>query len=118
MRIPNNQTTSWFTVCFTTPGLRARFELLDVASGRIELGARRLRDREEQAAVVRAAALVRGTWQRSAGQLSNMEQELALLAQRPRAQGPYIGHSHIDMNWLWTSEDTNNVICRDFKSVV
>jgi alpha-mannosidase len=28
-----------------------------------------------------------------------------------------IGHAHIDMNWLWTNEDTINVILRDFSTV-
>ena len=29
-----------------------------------------------------------------------------------------IGHSHIDMNWLWTWPDTVEVIRRDIKSVL
>ena len=28
-----------------------------------------------------------------------------------------IGHAHIDMNWLWTYEDTINVVLRDFSTV-
>ena len=29
-----------------------------------------------------------------------------------------IGHAHIDMDWLWTYEETKNVCLRDFSSVV
>ncbi|MGC8976370.1 MAG: alpha-mannosidase [Candidatus Ratteibacteria bacterium] len=28
-----------------------------------------------------------------------------------------IGHAHIDMNWLWTYEDTVSVVLRDFKTI-
>ena len=37
IHVPNNQTTPWFHLRFTTPGLRARFELLDVAWAQLAL---------------------------------------------------------------------------------
>ena len=36
--VPPNQTTSWLHLRFSTPGLRARFELLDVAWAQLALG--------------------------------------------------------------------------------
>ena len=120
VRIPNNQTTPWFTVRFTTPGLRARFELLDVAWAELAWAQALAVTEEEQAVVVRAAALVPTDLAAfGAETLHHMEDELALLASKAAAHKVHIiGHSHIDMNWLWTWDDTNNVIYRDFKSVV
>ena len=120
VRIPDNQTTPWFTVRFTTPGLRARFELLDVAWAELAWAQGLAVTGEEQAAVVQAAALVPLDLAAfDAETLERMEGELALLAPKAAAhQVHIIGHSHIDMNWLWTWDDTNNVIARDFKSVV
>ena len=58
VRIPNNQTTAWFNVRFTTPGLRARFELLDLAWAELAWANALAVTAEEQAAVARAAALI------------------------------------------------------------
>ena len=120
MRIPNNQTTPWFNVHFTTPGLRARFELLDVAWAELAWAQALAATGEEQAAVLRAAAQIP---ENLAGfdesSLARMESELALLASKAARHNVHvIGHSHIDMNWLWTWADTDNVIYRDFKSVL
>lgn len=120
IHIPNNQTTPWFNVHFTTPGLRARFELLDVAWAELTWAQALAITGEEQAAVLLAAAQVPedlAGFDDSA--LARMENELALLAGKAAQHTVHvIGHSHIDMNWLWTWGDTDNVIYRDFKSVV
>lgn len=120
VRIPNNQTTPWFNVHFTTPGLRARFELLDVAWAELAWAQALAATGEEQAAVLRAVALIpedlAGFDENS---LARIESELGLLAGKAAQHKVHvIGHSHIDMNWLWTQADTDNVICRDFKSVL
>jgi alpha-mannosidase len=120
VRIPNNQTTPWFAVRFSTPGLRARFELLDLAWAELAWAQALALTREEQAAVAQAAALI-------PEDLAELDEELlegveaALAPLAPRAAGHtvhVIGHSHIDMNWLWTWADTERVIYRDFKNVL
>lgn len=120
VHVPNNQTTAWFNVHFTTPGLRARFELLDVAWAELTWAQTLATTGEEQAAVLRAAALIpenlAGFGESS---LARLENELALLGSKAARHNVHvIGHSHIDMNWLWTWADTDQVIYRDFKSVV
>ncbi len=120
VRIPNNQTTPWFSVRFTTPGLRARFELLDVAWAELTWACALANSPEEQAAVTRAAARVPENLMEFTDEtLQSIEAELALLAGKAAARNVHvIGHSHIDMNWLWTWSDTDQVIYRDFKSVL
>ena len=120
VHIPNNQTTAWFSVHFTTPGLRARFELLDVAWAELSWAQALATTPEEQAAVLRAAALVpENLADFDEHGLARLESELAPLGSKSaRHQVHVIGHSHIDMNWLWTWADTDNVIYRDFKNVL
>lgn len=120
VHIPENQTTPWFSVYFTTPGLRARFELLDVAWAELTWAQALATSKAEQAALDRAVALVpENLAELDAEALTRLESELALLSGKASAhQVHVIGHSHIDMNWLWTWADTNNVIYRDFKNVL
>ncbi len=120
VRIPNNQTTPWFALHFTTPGLRARFELLDVAWAELTWAQALAATDEEQAAVIRAADLIpEDLAEFDQSSLERVENELSLLASKAARYNVHlIGHSHIDMNWLWTWADTDNVIYRDFKSVL
>jgi alpha-mannosidase len=120
VHIPRNQTTPWFQVRFTTPGLRARFELLDLAWAELAWANALALTREEKAVVTRAASLVPEDLAAfSTATLQRIEGVLAPLSTKAsKYQVHVIGHSHIDMNWLWTWEDTNNVILRDFKSVL
>jgi alpha-mannosidase len=124
IRVPDNQTTPWFHLRFTTPGLRARFELLDVAWAQLALAHELAASESERAVVVAAAAcvpeqLITGDALALQAALGRMERALAPLAERARALTVHIiGHSHIDMNWLWTWPDTVEVIRRDIKSVL
>ena len=120
VHVPNNQTTPWFQVRFTTPGLRARFELLDLAWAELAWADALASTDDEQAAVSRAAALVpENLAEFTDATLKRLEEVLAPLASKAASHHVHvIGHSHIDMNWLWTWKDTNNVIYRDFKSVL
>lgn len=120
VHIPDNQTTRWFGVHFTTPGLRARFELFDIAWAELTWAQALATTEEEQAALIRAAATIpENLAEFSESSLGRMEKELEILASKAAGYNVHIiGHSHIDMNWLWTWEDTNNVIYRDFKSVL
>ncbi len=120
VHIPNNQTNPWFSLYFTTPGLRERFELLDMAWAELAWAQALAASEEEQAAVERAAAGIPEDLSLfNAAGLACMEHEIALLEDRAKQYSVHlIGNSHIDMNWLWTWEDTHNVIYRDFKSVL
>jgi alpha-mannosidase len=124
VHVPNNQTTPWFHLRFTTPGLRARFELLDVAWVQLALACELAATSAELELVAHAAELVPAqlvTRDEPAlrDALARMEQALAPLAERARdLQVHVIGHSHIDMNWLWTWPDTVEVIRRDIRSVL
>ncbi|MFL5801668.1 MAG: hypothetical protein ACJ8CR_07985, partial [Roseiflexaceae bacterium] len=124
IHVPDHQTTPWFQLRFTTPGLRARFELLDVAWAQLALAHDLAISAAERATIASAAACVPEQLVTSdalglqAG-LERMEIALAPFAERASALSVHvIGHSHIDMNWLWTWPDTVEVIRRDIKSVL
>jgi alpha-mannosidase len=111
LHVPRHQTYRWLTLRFTTPSLRARHERFDVAWAQLTLAHSLATTRAEKTAVARAAALVPDTDQVAAA--------LAPLAEKLRSLRVHlIGHSHIDMNWLWTWPDTVHVIRRDFQSVL
>jgi alpha-mannosidase len=120
VKVPNHQTTQWFRMPFTTPRLRQRFELFDTAWGELLLAEALAVTEEEQAAVLLAASQVPDELSRfDARGLQQMEDSLAVLSPKVKELFVHvIGHSHIDMNWLWTWPDTVNVILRDFKSVL
>jgi len=115
---------------FTTPSLRARFATLDLAHARLLLAAELAADDEERAALERAAALVPA----SLSDLSNeqltevlggpaadggMAAELMWLEDRLAGHRLHcVGHSHIDLAWLHTLDDTREVIARDLSSVL
>ncbi len=48
-------------------------------------------------------------------EIEEVLEPLRSLAKRYRVH--LIGHSHIDMNWLWDYQDTKNICCRDFDTV-
>lgn len=128
IRVPDNQTTPWVHLRFTTPRLRARFELLDVAWSQLALCDALAASSEDDAILERAAAhvaahlpeeLISGDTATLERALSAMETTLEPFAERVRALSVHvIGHSHIDMNWLWTWPDTVSVIRRDFHNVL
>ena len=125
VRMPNNQPTTWFGMYLTTPTLRNRLETIDVAWAQLAMAVAFATDAHERAAVERAAAFVpqdvnAETTEALAGSFGRMAEALAPLAGKigggPRIH--LVGHSHIDMNWLWTQQDTDNTIVRDLKSVL
>jgi alpha-mannosidase len=123
VRVPQNQTMNWLTLHLTTPRLRARFECLDVAWAQLALAAELAVDSHEVAAAANAAALVPESLDAAgdelASQLALVSEALMTLAPKVAALRVHlVGHSHIDMNWLWTWPDTVAVIKRDFKSVL
>lgn len=121
--VPNNQTTGWImNLRLTTPRLRARFESLDVAWAQLALAAELATSSHEKEVVLAAAALVpqelieSATLENSLARMADALTPLAAKASWLRVH--LVGHSHIDMNWLWTWPDTVAVIKRDFKSVL
>ena len=120
LRIPDNQTTQWINIHFTTPRLRKRGELLDTAWAELTFAAHLAQTAEEQQALVDAVALIPDDIQDFTPEtLKKIEAALSFLQSKAKQYHVHvIGHSHIDMNWLWTWPDTRNVILRDFKSVL
>jgi alpha-mannosidase len=128
IHIPSNRISTRFQrlqLLFTTPRLRARFEDFDLAWAQLTLADFLAQTPEERELVQQAALLVPGEPLLPTSEeilhaaFQRMEEHLAPLAQRASVlQVHLIGHSHIDMNWLWTWQDTVEVIRRDFKSVL
>ena len=123
LHIPNNQTTPWFQMKFTTPRLRMRFEKLDVAWAQLTWADALAMTPDERAMVQKAAQAVPETLPEDDAALdavlNAMVEPLIPLDRRAKNMDIHcIGHSHIDMNWLWTWPDTVEVIKRDFRSVL
>ncbi|MDJ0335546.1 glycoside hydrolase family 38 C-terminal domain-containing protein [Salinibacterium sp. G-O1] len=118
------------TVQFTTPSLRARWRLYDLAVARLML-AHEFAATDDQRDSVRAAAQAipldaahadSASLQSLLGDDSTLGKAFAGLTWLDESLAEYrvhcIGHSHIDLAWLWTYEDTREVIARDFESVL
>lgn len=120
IHVPDFQTTTWVGVKLTTPALRQQAERLDVAWSVLYLAAHLAQSPEDLQAVSTAAGLVPEQLDPSSkAALDSMAATLNSLQPRIKKQRVHlIGHSHIDMNWLWTWPDTVEVIRRDFKSVL
>ena len=122
--VPDNQVLTWLNFSFTTPRLRRRFEALDIAWSQLFLADAIAVDGGDREAATRAAEAVPD----NVGDLpadavdkvgAAVQAALSGMADRVASIGIHvIGHSHIDMNWLWTWDDTREVIKRDFGSVL
>lgn len=74
---------------------------------------------EKAAARIDGAALEDERWERTIASIAEAEKILSPLSPRVKALKIHIvGHSHIDMDWMWTWEDTVNCIRRDMKAAV
>jgi len=63
-------------------------------------------------------ALQKRDWPRILSSLKKAEKALSFFQSRAKEYEVYlVGHSHIDMNWLWPWEDTIDVCQRDFDTV-
>lgn len=123
IKVPNNQMTQWLNLKLTTPRLRERFETLDVLWAQLALANELATGAVERESVESAASLLPNPLPQDTPQLQNlvvqMSGMLAPLSKKAKALSVHlIGHSHIDMNWLWTWPDTREVILRDLKSVL
>lgn len=120
IKIPDHQTTPWFTLRFITPSLRSRFELLDTAWAEFAIAKAMAVSKDEQESVREAADLVpEDLTTFDEIHLQQIEERITGLSNKAQQLSVHvIGHSHIDMNWLWTWPDTMNVILRDFNSIL
>lgn len=122
---PEQQVHSdWVWLHLTTPKLHRRFVDLDLAWARLALAAGYATSPADEAAVLGAARCVPDDpLAAPAGQLADSLQRLAdalaPLADRiERVRVHAVGHSHIDLQWLWTWADARNVILRDARNTV
>ncbi len=120
VHISPNQTRQWINFRLTTPGLRAKFERLDIAWAQLSLACALAASPEERALVDQAASLFPEEGELDlADAFKKLPELLAPFSERVAKLNVHlIGHSHIDMNWLWTWPDTVEVIRRDFKAVL
>jgi alpha-mannosidase len=114
---------TWFDLTFTTPRLRARFEELDLAWARLALANELAATSAERTAVEAAARLIPDSplflYDADTTVLEALVPALEPMAERIAAVDVHvIGHSHIDLEWLWTWDDTREVIKRDIRSVL
>lgn len=110
----------WVWLHFTSPGLRHRFEVLDVAWARLYL-ADALAETDEARAVVDLAATLVPKDLSSASEAALAATARALVPLAPLVAEHtvhLIGHSHIDLAWLWRWNETVDVVQRDVESVL
>lgn len=124
VRAPKFQTTTWLNFHLTTSRLRKRFEALDVAWAQLSLAEAFAADNKELERIERAVKAVPPDIQSLSDEvlgasLGKMAGELEAVSERIKKLPVHlIGHSHIDMNWMWTWPDTVEVIRRDVRSVL
>lgn len=109
----------WIWLHLTSPALRERFFDLDLAWARLLL-ADTMAEGGERSLVEDVAATVPEDAQRlDAEDLADLGQRLAPLTQRAEVIDLHlVGHSHIDLAWLWTWADTQEVVERDLTTVL
>jgi len=114
IKLPGHQISPWHRLRFSTPALRARAEQFDVLASQFELAAALAETPREKDALERA---MRG--HEEGGENGEIEEILSVFAEKiGKLFIHVVGHSHIDLNWLWTWPDTREVIRRDFRSVL
>lgn len=114
------------TVQFTTQALRERWHVLDLALARLVLAQEFARSDAERFAVRAFADAIphefTGSSTSALARLLAGPPVLDSLSWLDTALAKFrihcIGHSHIDLAWLWTYDDTREVIFRDMRSVV
>ncbi len=114
------------TVQFTTPALRERWHSLDLALARLELAREFAQTDTERASVLSLARSIPHDFSDAATSdltrsfaTPELREQLGWLdAALAKFRIHCVGHSHIDLAWLWTYDDTREVIFRDMRSVV
>ena len=98
---------------------------IEAAKAQLELAGALAANAQEKALVEKAAgkidlnALKKNDFNTVFSSIEEMEQTLLPLSKKAKEIKLYaLGHSHIDMDWMWTWKDTVHCIRKDFKSVV
>jgi alpha-mannosidase len=114
---PNQLMTWWVRVTMRSAATARRIEDLDAVWAYLSL-AEALATDEDRAHVDRAVEAVLGGALEPAALRAAVVEPMRALAPR---FAPYtahmVGHCHIDLSWLWTWEDTERVILRDFRAM-
>jgi alpha-mannosidase len=73
---------------------------------------------EQAAACIDPADLKANRWNRTCDTITRMESRLQPFSARAKENTVYLlGHSHIDMDWLWRWPDTVSCVRRDFRAI-
>ncbi len=118
------QTIGHSELSFSTPALWRRFLALDTAWAQLALaGSLAVTDEERKAVDAAVLAVPPAPLELSEEDLGTALAEVgtALLPVAPRIarrRVHAIGHSHIDLQWMWTWADTKEIIKRDVSSVL
>ena len=114
-----------FTVEFRCHGAVQLATQLSAAGEELKLADRLARTAAEKKKVIQAArridleALKNQDYARVLDSIAACEKALAWLSPRAKALTIHVlGHTHLDMDWMWTWEDTVRCIRRDFKATV
>ncbi len=124
VRPPASQTVGHSELSFTTPALWQRFLSLDTAWAQLALAASLAITDEEHKAVEAAVCVVPSaplglSHEDLAAALSEIETALLRIAPRVAERRVHaIGHSHIDLQWMWTWADAKEVVKRDVASAL
>lgn len=114
----------WFAVNLRVRNLDLLAEELETIQAELQVAealAECDADRDALAAAYAAIdcdALAARQWGRARTSFESAEEHLLPFSERAKAHTvQLLGHSHIDMNWMWTWEDTVACVLRDFHSV-
>lgn len=113
----------WCYFHVSTPGRRRRFLALDTIWAQLFLAHRLASDLSERDAVAAAVGVVPDRLPQTDEELATLADEVTsvlapVAAQVRDVKVHAIGHSHIDLAWQWTWDDSRNVIERDIRSVL
>jgi alpha-mannosidase len=125
VRTPHNQIwPGQSNLNITTARIRDRWERLDLAAAQLMMAEALAESAADRKALAAADALVPAELLAVDDEvllpaLDEMAAALAVFHERAAALRVHaIAHSHIDMNWLWTGDDTRHVVLRDVESVL
>ena len=123
--VPQSQTwLNWLYFRFSTPALRRRADAIDLLLSRLALASELATTPAERSQVAESALLIpldlELVDQEGLDELDRMvAQHLEGFADRLEKLSVHvIGHSHLDLSWLWTWPDTTRVIKRDVAGVL
>lgn len=111
-----------FTLHFTTPALRDRFYALDLAWARLALAHALCAGDDDRDLVQRVAQALPDPGRPLADlatALDTLADDLAPVLDRSRRYRVWcVGHSHIDLSWMWDWGDAQEVVKRDVRSAL